>query len=437
LLASVSGHLAEKRGATARREVQWYPEVAWQLLRGPVPAADATALQAVAVAHDAQCVRAGEAAGWQALLADRGQRPAAYQRYAQRRAEFLANVRLGIQGRALTNTLAPPESDQLPKLIGIDAGQLTGTALILDGRPGEAAAAFRRAIELAEREYPYYEAQLRLQYSEALRHADRIAEADAAWVDAVRVARAGLSAQPPLLDPEYWQRVAYHRPVDRPWPPELLETLAGLAARYGLASDDALAVADSGRSASSDERHLWACIGHWHLERGEPQAALVALKRAHAMTAGPHDRQRLEWAQAKALMALDQPAAATTLLVAICDSSDPQMRCAALATLGSLRLTTGSTKQGYQLLHRALEQAEAVDWPSRAQAEADFGLAQLLLGNESAGLDWLHRAQARFDAAGAHEDLMQSLENELSYVEQAQKKHEAQALRQRIERLQR
>jgi hypothetical protein len=163
---------------------------------------------------------------------------------------------------------------------------------------------------------------------------------------------------------------------------------------------------------------------------------LVALKRAHGMTANSYDQQRLEWAQAKALMALDQAAAATTLLVAVCDSSDPQIRCAALATLGSLRLTTGSTKQGYQLLHRALEQAETVDWPARAQAEADFGLAHLLLGNESAGLDWLHRAQARFEATGAIDDLLQSLENELAYVEQAKKKSEAQALRQRIERLQ-
>jgi hypothetical protein len=40
------------------------------------------------------------------------------------------------------------------------------------------------------------------------------------------------------------------------------------------------------------------------------------------------------------------------------------------------------------------------------------------------------------DATGAVDDLLQSLENELAYVEQTKKKSEAQALRQRIEHLQ-
>jgi hypothetical protein len=121
---------------------------------------------------------------------------------------------------------------------------------------------FQRAIESAEREYPYYEAQLRLQWSEALRHAGQIAEADVAWSDAVRVAHAGWLAEPPLQDPDYWQRVAYHRPVDQAWPPELVKTLPGLAARYGAASSEVNPHDDGGQSALSDERHLWACVGH-------------------------------------------------------------------------------------------------------------------------------------------------------------------------------
>jgi tetratricopeptide (TPR) repeat protein len=435
LLSLVSGRLAEGRTSTARREVQGYPETAWQLLRGPVPATDATALRTVADAHDRQCVARG-AAGWQSLLADRAQRPLPYQHYAQRRAEFLARLREGFPGHALTTHPLPPATDGLPVLLAIDAWQLTGTGLLLDGRPGEASEAFRKGVELAAGNYPYYEAHLRLQKSESLRSAGRIDEADAAWSDAVHVALAEMRADPPVLDPDYWQRVAYHRPVHQPWPTGLIGTLAALAARCGVLSDSDRALDPGGPADASSERYLWACMGHWWLERGEPQAALMALKRAGDLAENAFDRQRLELAQARALMALEQPAAATTLLVAIGDSTDPQVRADALATLGTLRLAAGSTRQGHQLLGRALESPESVDWPGRGRAEADYGLAHLLVGDASAGIGWLHRAQARFEAAGAHEDLIQSLENELAYAQRAKQKDQVRALRQRIEQLQ-
>jgi hypothetical protein len=272
LLASVAGHLAEKRVASARREVQWYPDVAWQLLRGPVPAADATALRAIAAAHDAQCVRGRRGCH----LADAVGRPSTTSRSLP---EVCPTARR-VPGRRATGTAAPgvghrinpPAGDQLPKLIAIDAWQLTGMALMLDDRPSEAAAAFQRGVELAEREYPYYEAQLRLQWSEALRHAGQIVEADAAWSDAVRVAHAGWLAEPPLRDPDYLERLAYHRPVDRPWPPELVETLAGLAARYGVASGDVHPV-DSADNPCCPTNGIsgpvWA-IGVWSAENLRP-----------------------------------------------------------------------------------------------------------------------------------------------------------------------
>jgi hypothetical protein len=87
-------------------------------------------------------VRGSEAASWQTLLDDRAQRPGPYQQYAQRRAAFLADVRQGVPRQALATELVPPAGDQLPKLLAIDAWQLTGTALMLDDRPSEVAAAF-------------------------------------------------------------------------------------------------------------------------------------------------------------------------------------------------------------------------------------------------------------------------------------------------------
>ena len=107
-----------------------------------------------------------------------------------------------------------------------------------------------------------------------------------------------------------------------------------------------------------------------------------------------------------------------------------------MATLGTAKLRAGGTKQGFNLLQRAVEEDESIDWPGRAEAEADLGLAYLLVGNEQHGLHWLHRAQARFESAGAHGHLVQSLENEMQYLRQAKKPKEAKAIQKRLSALQ-
>jgi hypothetical protein len=86
------------------------------------------------------------------------------------------------------------------------------------------------------------------------------------------------------------------------------------------------------------------------------------------------------------VLVLDQPAAATAPLVRLAGSSDPQLSRVAMAALGTAKLQTGSTKQGFNLLRRAVEEDETIDWPGRAEAEADLGLAYLLVGNEQVGL---------------------------------------------------
>ncbi len=436
LLAEVAELLAEKRAASARRLVQRYPDVAWELLRGAPPAvADVKALHAVAVAHDAQCVRGADGAGWEAMLADRAERPESFRQYAERRAEFLAKLRQGPPGKAPDVKLAPPTIDQPSSLLAIDSLQLTGAALLRGNQPAEAAEAYRRAVEAAADRYPYYEAQLRLTLSEALRHSGRISDADVAWLGAVNAAGDLLAGQPGVFDPGFWQRAAYHRPVHQPWPAELTGRLAALSRQYGLLHDDPTPAPTAGAYQPADERFVWACIGHWRLERGEPEAALVALKRAYTLAASPRDRQQLELAQAKALLALDQSPAAAAILVALSEGPDQQIARQAMATLGTLRLEAGNTKHGFTFLQRALEEGDPVDWPGRAGSEADLGLAYLMMGNEQAGLRWLHGAQARFEARGAHDHLLQSLENELAYMEQTKKRSEARALRQRIEQL--
>jgi hypothetical protein len=173
---------------------------------------------------------------------------------------------------------------------------------------------------------------------------------------------------------------------------------------------------ESGKSTPS-EWALFACLGQWRIERNEPQAALLALKRAEscALDTGVQDRLRL--AQAKALSRLEQHGAATAILMSLAKSPDPALAHSAMATFGGLKLQAGHTEFGFRVLQRALEEEPKADWPERGEAEADLGLAYLMMNDEPAGLRWLHDAQQRFEGNGDHELLAKCLWNESQYFD--------------------
>jgi tetratricopeptide (TPR) repeat protein len=379
--------------------------------------------------------------GWQALLLDRAENPDRYREHDQRRADFLAKLRGGRCRDALSLGIANPPDEAPGVLLAIDAWYLTGTALLLDERPAEAINAFSQAINLAGSQHPYQAAQLELLLSDAQRRAGDARAADATWQEAVELAGNLVTGDNPINDPIFWERAAYLRPVDNTWPAHATNVLAGVCRRNGVKVDSSSEVmqasAPGATGTLSDEHCLWASIGCWRLERGAPQAALIAFKRAETMTRTDAVKQQLQLAQAKALLALDQSTAATAILIPLSGSPDPQLSRAAMATLGTAKLQAGSIKQGFNLLHRALEEGESVDWPGRAHAEADLGLAYLLVGNEQDGLRWLHRAQSHFESTGAHEHLVQSLQNELDYLQQQKKKAEAKEIRERLASLER
>jgi ATP/maltotriose-dependent transcriptional regulator MalT len=172
------------------------------------------------------------------------------------------------------------------------------------------------------------------------------------------------------------------------------------------------------------------------LARNEPQVALLAFKRADTATADALVQDQLRLEEAKCLSRLGQAGAATAILMAMAKKPEPRLARPALALLGSIKLQSGQTEFGQKLLQRALEQEPAIDWPQRGEAEADFGLACLIQGDEQAGLRWLHEAQHRFEAAGQHELLTKSLWNEASYFEhQGQHKAEAATVNARLRSL--
>ena len=302
---------------------------------------------------------------------------------------------------------------------------------------GEAARLFGEAARLACQDHPYQCVYLRLLLSDAQRRAGDVAAAEASWCEAVRQAGDLATAKVSVTDPILWERIAYLRGANTPWPVEIRQRLTDQCVRYGIVLPAPPAqVSPVEPPTPLGEAALWTCIGQWRLARQEGQAALVALKRAESMISQEQTAAQLRLAQTKALVRLGQTSAASAVLIALAADSQPQVSHAALAMLGAMKLQQGSPQQGFNLLHRAVEENLGLIWPERAQAEADLGLAYLMCGDEAAGLRWLHTAQQSLEAAGHAEQLTQCLENEAAYLEQTKKKDLARAVRTRLTTLQ-
>ncbi len=427
---------------TARRWVERHPDQASELLRRATPqdAQDAN-LRRIAWFHDEHCCRRGPEAGWHALLIDRGERPNHYTAWDTQRERVAGMLRNGAFEQAANVDLPAVAAKLKQPLVAIDAYQLHGVSLLVGDRPREAAGAWHRAAELARDAFPYLAIEALLLQSEALRRAEEPEAAARAWAQSVTLAADLLHQPRPIHDPVYWDRAAYLRPVPHEWPPACLDAVLRYA-QSPLAQRDARtlhvvcsAVGDSSVGLPEPESLIWSAIGDWRALRHEHQAALVAWKRAEAATRNPTRRAWLRLGQARALIGLDQSQAATAVLMELAsdDPTRPEAR-AALAMLGSLKVQVGQTQQGFHLLRNALESegGEPHDWPGRLQAEADYGLCCLLMGDAANGLAWLERAQRGFRQRGDSAALAQCLENQAAWHEHNGQTREAHALRQEV-----
>ena len=433
-LEVVDSHLRAGCTAAAVHWIQLYPDVALSVLReAPSTQASASVLHAVAAAHDEQCSRCPDDATWSALMRDRQQRPAFYEAYDVQRQQFMIDLQNGRVKEALARSLVPASRGAPGTVLEIDALRLTGIAFVLDERPQEATPVLDKALALSAREHPYQAANLLLLSSDAKRRSGDGLGADRAWLDAVGLMGQLASSPISIQDPVLWERAAYLRPVNCPWPTDLTQQLANLNARLGIRAESPPAGPPAASpTAGTNEAEVWVTIGLGRLVRNEPQAALAALKRAESMTVHPVAADRLRLLETKALVRLGQEAAATALLVNLASNNDVVVACSASAMLGSLRLQQGSVLQGLQLLRRAVETNANVLWPERTEAMADLGLAYLLAGDEMSGLRWLHVAQQEFEGSGDRDSLKQSLENEVAYLEIAKKSEQSAAVRHRL-----
>jgi hypothetical protein len=428
-------HLRAGKRYSARRLVQQFPDAALVVLRDPKSVnASPDTLVAIADAHDQQCHR-GDGPAWGTVARDRAAQPSRYADFDEKRRQFMIHVQNGHVKEAQRLGLAAPNLAP-GKALAIDVQNLNGIALVLDNRPREAVAAFQKALQAAGNGQPYEAVNLMLLLSDAQRRAGDSGAAERTWISAAEVATELAAGSMPIIDPILLERTAYLRPVNLSWPRPAQQRLNDLCVRQGFVFPASTPQISTVPQADfTDEAPLWTVIGHSRLARSESQAALVALKRAESMTSDPLAAGRLQIAEARALVRLGQSAAASAMLINLAGQNDPQLARPAMALLGTLKLRQGAVQPGFNLLHSAVEQDSTLVWPERTQAEADLGLAYLMIGDEAAGLRCLHGAQQSFDAAGQRDDLLQCLENEAAYLEQVKKQDLAKAVRKRLESL--
>lgn len=176
----------------------------------------------------------------------------------------------------------------------------------------------------------------------------------------------------------------------------------------------------------------WTVAGCDRLARGEPRAALVDLRRAEEAAGGDTlVRGRLREAQARALLASGEPAAARAVLGILAAESDARVARPALATLGAVELRLQRPEIAAGLLRLALAEP-AVEWPGATAARANLGLALLSAGLVEDGLAELRAAEAQFELEQDYDALWMALENEIVAHELSARSEDLEAARARL-----
>lgn len=438
LVSRVADLVAQNRLTSAARCVQRHPDAVLEWLRSDGATKNRAVAELVAAVHDRQCLAPDAVQTWTQLTATRFADPAKFQAYGEARKRFKSALAQGQVEHALSQNLAGLAEQLQSPLLQIDALQLEGTVQLLNERPDVAAATLEQAIAIAARVSAYQSTYLLLFLSDAQRRAGDGELAAQTWDRAVALAGRTLIAEHPVFEPVLWERLGYMRPIERAWPLDVVHQLHRSDYLPGLDLPDASVVVtgDQPVNPALAETVVWNAIGGWYLNRGHAQAALVSFKRAESAATTARAQQWLRLRQARALLQLEQTGAATAILVSLAGDKTSSAAPPAFAMLGSLRLKNGQLAQGLGLLKKATEK-EGADWPGRAEAEADLGVAYLMNGDKVAGLRHLRSAQQRYTTEGDFEGLALALENEAAFLENSDGSREAPAVRQRLADLER
>lgn len=287
-------------------------------------------------------------------------------------------------------------------LVMIDALRLLALRELVIERYAWAESLFLQAAKIAEDQGDdVREAELWLMVVTTANRSERFDSAANAWQKATQTCVDAQLNSGGSINVRFWQRAEDSRPVDATWPEN---TSSAMLPHCGFM--------DSILTSQSDRRLvLWCAVAATQYNHSEYQAALVNFKKAETFATG-EDVIWLQIAQSKCLAGLGQSAAAAALLSGPTASSNPMIAIVSTAAIGSAKLQAEAFQQGMQLLGKALDDSRVTNWPGRHLAEADFALAQLILGDTSTGLDAMHAVQEAFANEGDTQSLLQALENE-------------------------
>ncbi len=406
--------VADGRLAAANLLVARHPDHAYDTLSNHFDRADSnTAL--MATAYDQFC---GTPGNWQSLISATNQE--AVDAYLFSRKQFLGTITSGQFESTDTIDLVSQAKGSGSEALLVDAWYQTGIAQLLRQENAVAADSFKVCAQTAADRHAMQSANALLMCSEASRRAGDFAGATQAWQQSVELACTQIRKRS-ITDPSYWDRASYLQPVGTPWPTSVRTTFAGIGSLPAsvLRSDLLRQLSLTDASSRSLPAICWieASLGSWREARGEPQKALVHLKKAETQ-AHASAKDWLRIAQAPLLVSVGQSGTATTLLAPIIAREDnsPAM-LAAMSKLGVMKLTSQSQQHGIRLLHRAVVDSPGIDWPGKASARADLALGLLMIGETSEGMQQLHQAQSHFEAEGEIEQLAKSLWNQQKYLE--------------------
>ncbi|MEM1108873.1 MAG: hypothetical protein AAGH99_09310 [Planctomycetota bacterium] len=294
--------------------------------------------------------------GWLVLTQDRLERGELYDAFEASYLKWQSLARSGRFDVAAAEEIRSPLETSVPWL-DVESHRLQAIALLTSGDPDGAANQWISAANLAEPWSPRLAKQLRLMAASAWVSDQQFDRADEAWREA--------TARVTIYD---------------------LDSAATLALMIQI-QDRLSALGGPGVISS---RLLHHRLGELRLARGEPQAALVAFRKAESQLGADPTRSTLRLAQADALMALGQRDTARAVLAELTDS--PQ-RVDALGRLGVIELRSGRVAVGQRLLRTATEEVAIEDHP---QIYADYALALLAVGQTDKGLEIAARAREYF-----------------------------------------
>lgn len=332
-------------------------------------------------------------------------------RLIETQTEFLRRIEINKPNAALELHLSQLLWDDAGAITTAEVHRLEGIAYLMIEDDRRCIQSFEKSLRVLENNHPYQASRIGLLLGETHRHAGALESWKSNWEKAIDIQSRWL-VERGLVDPAFWKKAAFLRPVSTEWPAVVVHRLASSLKHDNLDFD---ADRDADR-ASDNEAVVWAVIGTQSLKRHESQNAILAFKKSEALASNLLLKQELQMQQAIAMIDRGQPGPASAILLRL-GSKPNLLGDRAKAILATLKLQNGSLAQGMNLLQSAIKTSN--QWPTseRLQAQADYGLAYLMRGREKLGIQLLNQVYDEFVKHDNFQHAIQCLENIAAYYE--------------------